>query len=272
MYAIDFEYDGIRLSDYGCIICSFGSKGMETLSSGADITFNTVNTAGSDRFRFYGSRYDDYYSSTFQICHNPNNKNNPAEMFLSPIELSAIQRWLCRKDNYHRFSLVQDNMEDIFWNAVFSSRQIQLNGSIIGLELTMYTDAPYAYRMIGDISYEINPGMSVSVYDVSDEIGFIYPVTTIKCMASGNITLQNSMDKKVLQLYKVSNGEILTLNGEHKIISSSLDRNDLANNFNYYFPRIINTYESRENVYTLSADSVPCQITFRYSPIVKAGL
>ena len=41
MIVNDFEYDGLLLSDFGCIMCSFESTGLETVTNGSNITFNT---------------------------------------------------------------------------------------------------------------------------------------------------------------------------------------------------------------------------------------
>ena len=52
----DFEFAGEMLSDYGMILCSFDSGGgIETFSSGADITFNQIKPIGSNRFNLYSS-------------------------------------------------------------------------------------------------------------------------------------------------------------------------------------------------------------------------
>ena len=60
MYATNFEYDGLKLSDFGMMICAFDSSGgIETVSSGADITFNTVKAIGSNRFKFIDSNLGD---------------------------------------------------------------------------------------------------------------------------------------------------------------------------------------------------------------------
>ena len=69
MYAIDFEYDGKRLSDFGMMLCSFDSPGLETVSSGADITFNTTKSVGSDKVKMYDSKYEEIYTTPFQINH-----------------------------------------------------------------------------------------------------------------------------------------------------------------------------------------------------------
>ena len=94
----------------------------------------------------------------------------------------------------------------------------------------------------------------------------------IICKDQGNIQLQNSLDRKILKLTDVSPNEKIVLDGKNKIIKSSLNRNNLQNQFNFYYPRIINTFEERENIFTLNDTSVPCDITFTYNPIIKTGL
>lgn len=273
MYATNFEYDGLKASDYGVMICRFDSASPETVSSGADIYFDTVRPSGSNKFKMYGSKYTESYSSTFQICKNP---DTGKDLYFNPNEISALQRWLCKKDNYHQFHPIQDDLKDIYWNATFSCKQININGKIAGLELTLYTDSPYAYVRQAPIFYSVLPGESFSLYDTSDEVGWIYPTVTITCKGNGNIDLQNNLDNKILRLTNLSKGETIILNSENKLITSSFNRSDLQNNFNFYYPRIfnkiINGIDVRENIFTLSATSIPCDITFEYSPTIKIGL
>ncbi len=269
MYASDFEYAGTALSDYEMMICTFNRAGQETVSSGADLSFRTVKPAGSDLFRFYGASYGEFYTRTFQICRLFCHGDTP---YLEPERISALQRWLCRKDGYHPFRVIQDDLKDVFWNATFSSKQIHSDGRPVGLELTLCTDSPYAYVKSVPVSHSFTPGTAFSLFDLSDETGSIYPVVKITCKGSGKIQLQNSLDRKTVKLTGVSADETITLDGKNKIISSSLSRKDLPDHFNFYFPRIINTIDTRENIFTLSADSVPCDITFIYNPIISTGL
>ena len=280
MYATDFEYDGIKLSDFGMMICTFdSSSGIETVSSGADITFNTVKPTGSNRFKYVNSKYEESYSKPFHICKN--SCNLKGDIYLMANEVSGLQRWLSRKDGFHPFRPIQDDLKDTFWNATFSCKEILIAGKIVGLELTMHTDSSYAYLDINSISYSPIPGNPFSLYDMSDEVGYIYPRITIRCNDNGKIELINDMEinknRKTL-ITNVTQGETITLDGENKIITSITSsgeertQEDLANNFNFYYPRIFNTYNNRENVYTLSSDSVSCDIIFSYNPIVKVGL
>ncbi len=272
MYATDFEYDGFSLSDYGMCLCSFNSSGIETLSSGADISFHTVRPVGSDRFYFYGSKYEETYTAMLQICKNPCRKGTP---YLTPEEVSTLQRWLCRKDGFHKLKFLSDNYIDIYWNAVFSSKQINFANQVVGLELTIYTDSPYAFREEHTIHYSLRPGETFTLYDVSDEIGIIYPYTTIISHSSGKIILKNEMENSstATKVESVSQNEKITLDGKNKLITSSIPtRSDLPSKFNFHYPCICNDFQNRNNIFTLSADSVACDISFTYSPIVKVGI
>lgn len=269
MYCTNFEYAGEKLSDYGMIMCHLDSNsGLETVSSGADITFNQVKSSGSNKFNLYYYTYESVYTTTFQICKNPCLGESQNEMHLSTDEISALQRWLCRKE-YHRFKIDQDGYEFIYWNTTFSSKQIELNGQIIVLELTLYTDAPFAYIDEISIEHDCSADISFDLYDSSDEIGYIIPSMKIKFLSNGNFILTNSMDNKIMKISNCIAGEIIDIDGKNQLIFSSMPSHNIAKDFNYFFPKIINTYENRCNTFTPNLD---CEIKITYSPIRKVGL
>lgn len=275
MYALNFEYAGEQLSDYGMIICSFDSGGVETVSSGSDITFNQVSVANGNRFLLSSSTYEQALQCTFQICKNPCLADSQNEMMFTVAEISSIQRWLCRKNQYYRFKLNQDGYEDIYWNCTFSVKEVQIYGKVYGLELTLFTDAPFGYQDEISISEDASKAdYSFDVYDTSDEEGYIYPKVEIeiKNPYGCNFWLQNSMDSsRPIIINNCSYGEILTLDGENHIITSSVSHPNLTNDFNYVFPRILNTYGETKNKFILGQQSI-CKITMTYSPIRKVGL
>lgn len=270
---IDFEYAGEMLSDYGMMICSFDSgTGIETVSSGADITFNQIKPTGSNRFLLYSSTYNESLSATFQICKNPCIYKNNTAMEISIEEVSAIQRWLCRKDGYKRFKLVKEGFENIYWNGTFSSKQIVLDEKIIGLELTIYTDSPFAFMDEVSTEYNCSAGTSFYLWDNSDEVtdfnNTIRPYMEIILLSDGDFILKNSMNKKSMEIKDCKQNEVITIDGKNQIINTSLSAHNIANDFNYYFPQIINTYNNRCNEFTPSLD---CKIKITYSPIRKVG-
>lgn len=275
MYAKDFEYDKKRLSEYGMIVCSFnGSSGAEPVSSGADIIYTQEKSIGSDIFHLHSAAYDSVYSSTFQICKDSCKLKNYQDMYLSPLEVSNLQRWLCRK-SYQRFKIEQDNYRDIYWNAVFTSKQINVNGRIAGLELTMYTDAPYAYHdeivhefifHNGDISGN-GEAKKKYFHNISDVEGYLYPNLEIKIIQDGTLNL--SLNDRVTKIANCKAQEVITIKGREQIISTSCKTHNAAKDFNFVFPRMERTYAQNSNC--VSAD-LPCSITLTYSPVTIIGL
>ena len=81
-YFTNFEFAGEKLSDYKMMVCKFdGSGGLETVSSGADVTFQQIRPGGSNRFLLYASTYESALSATFQICKNPFLQKNRRNLF-----------------------------------------------------------------------------------------------------------------------------------------------------------------------------------------------
>lgn len=271
MYATDFEYAGEKLSDYGMIICDFNSGGeLETVSSGSDITFNQIALNKSNRFFIGSSIYETALTTTIQICRNPCMANSQKEMTISTTEISALQRWLCRRNQYYKFKIDQEDYENIYWNATFSAKQIELSGRIIGMELTLYTDSPFTYMDEVVIETECEANEIFDIYDISDEEGYIYPDMKITVLEDVNVfILENAIDKgRPLKINNCKTNEVITIQGDSHILVSSEHKN-LANDFNYCFPRIANTYRNNKNTFTCNTK---CKITFSYSPIRKVGL
>ena len=152
-------------------------------------------------------------------------------------------------------------------------KQIELNGQIIGLELTLYTDSSFAFMDEVSVEYNCSAGTSFQFWDNSDEItdfnNQLLPNLEITILSKGNFKLENSRDNKVMKIDNCVSNEIISINGKNQLISSSESSHDLANDFNYFFPRIINSYNDRCNIFTPNLD---CKIKITYSPIRKVGI
>lgn len=195
-------------------------------------------------------------------------------MYLTPSEVSELQRWLCRK-SYHPFKINQDNYRNLYWNAVFTAKQMNINGKIAGLELTMYTDAPYAYH--DEIVHEFDfnrqdmdaAGSFIPKYfhNISDTEGHLYPDLEIRIAQNGALNL--SFNGRLTEIANCREREIITIRGSQQIISTSDKTHEIAKDFNFVFPRIERNYEDNKNY--ISAD-LRCSITLKYSPITLIGL
>lgn len=260
----DFEYAGEFLSDWGCIVCEIdASNGFDTINSDSQLTFDSVSQLNGKYFPLTTSYYNDHIEITFQICkYRCPDGIQPFTIY----EVRELKRWLNRPD-YHKFKLIQPDWADIYMIGSFNISEIKYNDQTYGLELTFISNRPFALHEPITYNFELSEGVSYSFYDKSDEIGHIYPSTVITCLSSGNLELINSQesDRKTI-INNVSANEVITCN-PGLIISTSLSSHEIQNDFNFKFPRIVNKYGDRKNIFT---SSIPVKIKFEYSPYVKA--
>jgi hypothetical protein len=145
VYCKDFEYDGQRLSDYECIVCHILEGGdASAINIGSQITFNTLPIASGNKFKLMSTQYAETYTATFEICKYSclDSDNN----FFTQEEVSCLMRWLNKK-RFKKFKMVYEDGElaDVYYNASFNVNPITYYGDIIGLQLTLQTDAPFGY-------------------------------------------------------------------------------------------------------------------------------
>lgn len=142
MKAVDFEYDGKTLSSFGFIICSFGSKDLNTVSNGSYITFNKVSSSNGAKNYLTSTEYEDCLETTIQIC-----KNYCAGdiMEVSKTELRELTKWLNRK-KFLKFKIIDEDYIDLYYEASFNISRIEINGKIYGLELEIVTNRPFALK------------------------------------------------------------------------------------------------------------------------------
>lgn len=261
----DFQYDGLNLSDMGYMICSFGTKGLETISNGSQIIFNTVSTLNGAKHELLSSQYNDCLEATFQICKNPCYDD---DLEISMSDFLNLTSWLSRKE-FHKFKLLKDDYLDLFFEASFNISRIEMNGKLYGLELNMVTNRPFALQEANKITIKnIATNGRKSFNDTSNEEGIIYPSSMkITMLASGDLSITNLLDNgRVTTIKNVTAGEVITLS--YPMITSSLSSHKIQNDFNWKFFRIANTFKTKKNDLIIS---LPCNIEITYSPIVKIG-
>lgn len=264
MKSYDFEYDGLNLSDKGFIICKFGSNGVQTVSNGSKITFNTVSTMKGNKHELTSSEYGECLTTSFQICKHPCITDNEE---ISVDELRDIMKWLNRK-GFHKFKLLNDEYMNIFFEASFNVGRIELDGKICGLELEVITNRPYAiHEPISITIKNIQENGTKNISSQSDEEGYIYPEMEIVVDSDGDLEIHNSLEERTMRIANCKIGEVIKLN--YPIIESSLDTHKINNDFNWKFFRIANSFRNRVNELTIS---LPCTIKIKYTPVVKVGI
>ena len=261
MIAMDFEYDGQLLSDFGFIICSFDSSDVSTISNGSTLTLNTVPMNNGSKYLLSGAKYDSCVSATFSICKDICIDDN---LEISVEENSAIMRWLNRK-NFNKFKIIDDDYLDIYFESTFNVSKVVIGGKLVGYELEMLTNSPFGYKdpvkRVFNISDETDTGIIV---DTSDEIGFIYPKMEIEVLKDGDLYITNEIENRTMLITNCIKNEIITIN--YPIIETSITSHNIMDCFNFNFFRIANTpYEFINRIHF----SLPCKATITYSPICK---
>lgn len=263
--AENFEYAGEFLNDKGYIICSQdNSGGFETLDSDSQRSFNTQSMFNGKMFELTHSTYEDRIEITFCICKH--SCQSPIPTPITTTESRVLKRWLNRPD-FHRFKLLQPNWSDIYMEGSFNVKDVECMGETYMLELTFISNRPFALHE--PITYNFttsNNNKSFTIYDISDEVGYIYPDIEIKCLESGNLEILNSNEERRTIIKNCSNGEIITFTRD-LIMNTSVISHKIQNDFNYQFLRISNSYYNRKNKLTFS---IPVQVSLKYSPYIKA--
>ena len=262
--AIDFTYDGASLSSKGYMICQFDG-GADTISNGAEITFSEVPLQHGIKKTIAGVSYDTVITSTFSICKDFCNINTD-DIYLSVEDVRALARWLQRKE-YLPFVLLCDGYDEITYYGSFGIEQVRSGSNIIGLNLTLTTNSPFGWQE--EVTKTVSNIKSFYIDDVSDEIGFLYPRFVITCNEAGDLTISNNRDSgNVARINGCSQSEVITIG--HPIITTTLSStHNIANDFNFIFPRIGNTYTTKRNTYTLS---LYCDVAATYRPLAKIGV
>ena len=264
MKAYDFEFDGRSLSDFGYIICKFGSERLQTISNGSQITFNTVSMSNGNKYELVSTEYDDCLESVFQICKNPCNSN---DLEISIDELRVLSRWLNRKE-FHKFKILNDEYLNIYFEASFNISRIEMDGKIYGLELKVKTNRPFALQEPKKVILKnlIANGEKI-VKDYSDVEGYTYPEVKITINEDGDLSIYNAIENRTTFIANCVAGEVIKMN--YPIIESSVSSHEIQNDFNWNFFRIANTYKNSVNKLNIS---LPCTIELSYSSPIKVGL
>lgn len=263
----DFVFDGQVLSDFGYMICSFDSSGINN-STVSSMTYAEVKSPVSNVSHKVADSYDDNLSRVIQICKNPCISNE--DMNITNDDLSELTRWLCRKD-YKWFKWINDNDDDeIFHEVKCDVQKIELADKNIGFEITIKSNRPYGVTKEIIINRNIEKNETIDINVFSDEEGYIYPDVQLIVKEAGKLELCNQYENRTTILDNCIENEMINFYG--KDIQQILTTNSnhvMCDDFNYKFPRLCNSYRKSKNTISFS---LPCEVQIKYRGIRKVGI
>lgn len=262
MNATDFIYGGESLSSYGCMIASFDAGGsMSEIKSDSQRSVDNISLFNGKYLPFITTAYSDALSMSFEIIKDPDLTDDKK---FTQNEIRMLKRWLNRA-NAESLYLLDDDYEGLHWDGIFNVGDMYFNGQGYALHLDFQTNRPFGLQEKFILSGSLTAGASFTIFDISDETGFVYPSLEITCRASGTLTLHNSYDDRSTIIENCTNNEVITFTPLLQV-SSSVTAHKIYNDFNYQFLRIGNTYENRQN--TISS-TLPISYSLAYDPIAK---
>lgn len=265
----DFIFDGRQLSDFGYIAIFEGSQDEVDVSV---MQYEEIKAALSDISYKVSHSYENNLTSTFHIMKDPCEFYDE-DSYMTNDEISELTKWLARKQ-YKWFRFIdEDDNDEIWYKAQFQVKKEFVGDKVVGLILTLNTNAPYGFTREFVNKYEIREA-SPEPYKIivaSDEEGQIFPGVKIISKSSQDFSLTIEFNGKQIET-KIDNcvaDEEITLGGENLQISSSVDH-DFTTDFNYVFPCINNLYGNSVN--TLYFGDGNYDIELAYRGIRKVGL
>lgn len=275
MYLKDFIYNDIKLSDVGFFVGFANSDNSDSVNGGSKLKLNTIKNYNLYTSEIINVDYEDNIEVTFDIIKNPCVPSFGNTV--SGEEMSFVYQWLNTK-KYNKFIPIYD--DNSFYNTYYYGTFTEINpiiigGNVIGLSVTLSTNAPYGFREVDKHDFHIqNSQSSINIHNDSDEIEVLYPDKfQVTCLASGDLKIYNLNEnndhvdsKRHTELKNCISGEIITFDCVHKIITSSnVSHIKIYNDFNYDFPRF---YNGNNNFMS----SISCDIYVDYRPIRKVGV
>ena len=295
---MDFEFDGKTLSSFGLTMFYEGVREEQLTVSG--MAFETIKSALSDISLKAAHSYSDNYSTTLLLMKNcceatcVDDPERPyysvngtnlkitlgycieekhaviddkitceEEMTFTDMEISNITKWLVRKQ-YKWFKWCD---KYVWYKAQNTVEKIYLGDDVIGLAVTVNTNAPYGFT--DELLDEYVGVDHIDITDQTDEEGYIYPKMSVTFNEDGDFILTNTYDGSITRVNNVTAGETITFIGELQEIESSDVTHTLPVDFNFVFPRLCNLYGKNENHFE---SNLNCDFVIKYRGIRKVGL
>lgn len=269
MKALDFNYDGLFLSDFGCIICTFNDPSTDDYSVGSEISFNTATVNFGKRNYLTGIQYDECLKAEFSICKNVENMMDEENRYFTIEQQRELTRWLNRPE-FLPLYIIDEGYENIYFEGSFNLSKVEVAGNIIGFNLEFTSNRPFGLNRPYVRKFSITQAeQRIVIQDMSDEIGYIYADLTITCGSAGTLSITNDLDGRVTEVRNCLAGETITMKDMIIESDNATHQLNIMNDFNFSFLRISNKFGERKNGLTFS---MPCNVTLSYSPIRKVGI
>ena len=216
-YAEDFIFNNIPSEFYDLYIGEIDASGTSSTTGSNDVSLLTKKLFRRPVPLFFGAEQTPVLEFALSAYFRSE---------ISAQAYPAVGSWLFGHQNYKVLRICQDDMQNIYFNAFFTSPEIMRIGNMIhGLTTRVICDAPWGWK---DSSVYTESwggiGMSdtISYYNESSNNFYTYP-TELKITANsvgGSVTITNQSDSNRQFILTLSGDEVVTINCDLQTISS----------------------------------------------------
>ena len=233
-----FIFDGKDCKDaFGIVMCNFDSGNTDI--SGGDIEVNTYSPKNTNQWNITSSRYSSPLSFSVSFCKCDGD-------FFDFNEMRDISLWLVREDNYKLMQFYNNSgqiSDDICYECK-ATKNITWNiveENCIGGTVDFICKHPYARTKDITVAFTVN-AQSSHTFICNSDTTYINPSEIVICVKN-NCTVafditSSVQGSKATQIHNCLSGETITIDCINKIITTDKKTHDIANDFNYIFPKI----------------------------------
>ena len=135
--------------------------------------------------------------------------------------------------------ITRRDYDNIHFFTQFNISPVEVAGNIVGITVTGITDSPFGYSQLNKYVIECNGSTEYTIFDLSDEIGYIYPDIEIEVNDNCDVIITNIHENRTFSLKNCVANEVIKIDGKLLQMTTNANRN-LYENTNYIYPRIAN--------------------------------
>lgn len=231
--AISFVFDNIPSETYDLFLISEGAAGVlqNTGSSSVELLTETI--------------YRNPKPYLFGVQQTPVMTFSLSFASLKPISAvnqQYIQKWLFGHNTYKKLQIMQCDMYDVYFNCILTNPVVTTVGNFAYyFRCDVICDSPWAWGAPTKLTFnKPTSGSSFIINNTSDNNYYTYPNIVITVSQSGNsVVLTNQTDNnQTFSITGLSANEVLTINSERNIITSSTGLSRFQN-MTGFFPRLL---------------------------------
>lgn len=242
IFGSDVIIGDFRASDFGLVLGAVDYDGSSEDEMGNDITIAEQFIGRNPVPVYLDYSYTEKLKPTITLVRT--NCGHLANTPLSEYEIRSILRLITGTVGYKWMKVVTDEIsEDTWYRAkVINTALVRVAGIVVGLKIFMECDSQFGYSPIQHADKSVSAYEPFRIFNNSDDIyTYLLPNLKIIMAESGNLEITNNSEPWKTIINNVSNGEIIEINSEKEILTSSISHpNVLLNDFNLHWIRMVN--------------------------------